>query len=531
MTQARSSEPGVRTAMNATVPPPPGPNPNWALVAAVVGTSMIFADSTAVNVALPILQRDLQASAAAVQWVVEGYTLMLSALILIGGSLGDIFGRRLVFGCGIALFTAASAVCAAAPNIDVLIAARCVQGAGGALATPGSLALLSANFGGAARGRAIGTWSAFSVIVSAVGPVLGGWLVQMLSWRAIFAVNLPLAAIVITVLALRVRESRDPDAPRAIDVAGAVSATSGLGLLVFGLIWLQGSGGGLTGPLCIVAGGLLLTAFVEVERRSTAPMLPLAVFTTRPPRIINMYTFMLYAALGGSFYYVPFDLIDVQHYSPLAAGAALLPMTLIMFVFSRSSGGLVARFGPKPLLAGGALLAALGFVVLASTGIGRSYWLTIFPAAVLLGCGATAFVAPLTTLVMNAAPAAHAGIASGINNAVARVAGLVAIAVLGIVASAIVNRTINAALAQRTDFSTATRIVLQTQRGAFVGGSLPLRGMPLAERARVTRTIAAASARGFSATMLICALLSATAAALALDKSLSPAGADRAFTE
>jgi EmrB/QacA subfamily drug resistance transporter len=517
----RRRESGSRSDAEAdAAPTAPGPNPSWALLAAVVGTSMIFADGTAVNVALPVLQHDLQASAAAVQWVIEGYTLFLSALILMGGLLGDMFGRRLVFGCGIAVFTAASAACAAAPNIELLIAARCAQGAGGALATPGSLALLSANFSGAARGRAIGTWSAFTVIVSAIGPVLGGWLVQALSWRWIFTINIPLAAIVLAVLALRVEESRDPDAPRRIDVAGAAAATGGFGVLIFGLIRLQDDSGGIVGLLCVLAGALLLAAFIGVERRAAVPMLQLAVFAARPLRVITLYTFLLYAALGGCFYYVPFDLINVQHYSPAAAGAALLPMTVIMFALSRFSGGLVARFGPRPLLAGGALLAALGFAAFAGVGVGRSYWSSIFPAMLLLGCGATAFVAPLTTLVMSAAPAAHAGVASGINNAVSRIAGLVAIAVLGIVASVVVNRSIDEALARRTAFAPSTRAAIEAHRAAIVSGSVPAITEP-ADRARAADTIAAASARGFGATMLVCALLAAAAAALALDKTLT----------
>jgi EmrB/QacA subfamily drug resistance transporter len=298
-------------ARRAATAAPPGPNPNWALVAAILGTSIIFTDGTAVNVALPVLQRDFQASSAAVQWVVESYALFLSALILIGGSLGDSFGRRLIYGCGIALFTLASMGCAVAPNIGVLIAARSLQGVGGALATPGSLALISAAFSGAARGRAIGTWSAFSVFVSAAGPVLGGWLVQAFSWRWIFTLNLPLAAGVLAILVWRVAESRDPNAGRRVDVRGAALATAGLGALVFGLIGLQGSGRDALGYACVAAGAILLAVFVRLERRVAAPMLDLTVFASRPFTIANIYTFLLYAALGAAFYFIPFDLIDV----------------------------------------------------------------------------------------------------------------------------------------------------------------------------------------------------------------------------
>jgi EmrB/QacA subfamily drug resistance transporter len=515
------AEPRLEPAQAGASPQPA--NSNWALLAAVLGTSMIFADSTAVNVALPIVQRDLHATAAAVQWVVEGYTLLLSSLMLIGGSLGDIFGRRLIFGCGIALFSAASLGCALAPDINMLIAARCLQGAGGALATPGSLALLSANFSGAARGRAIGTWSASSVIVSAVGPVLGGWLAQALSWRWIFTINIPLAAVVLTVLALRVAESRDPGAPRQLDVRGAALATAGLGALVFGLIRLQGSGRDVAGWLCVVAGALLLVLFIAVERRVGAPMLQLALFASRPMRVITLYTFLLYAALGGSFYFVPFDLINVQGYSPTAAGAALLPMTLIMFALSRYSGGLVARLGARPLLAGGALLAAAGFALFAAAGSGRSYWLAIFPATVLLGSGATAFVAPLTTLVMDAVPAAHAGIASGINNAVARVAGLMAIAVFGIATANVTERSIERAISQGPPLAAQTRAIIATRSDVIAAGAVPPGISAPADRARVARLTQAAFARGFSVAMLLSALLAAAAAALALDRSLTKA--------
>jgi MFS family permease len=254
---------------------------------------LIFADATAVNVALPALERDLHAGPAGAAWVVEAYALTLSALILLGGALGDIFGRRGVYGIGIALFAVASAACAAAPNLGVLIAARCVQGVGGALATPGSLALISAAFDGPARGRAIGTWSAFSVIVSAAGPIVGGWLVQSFSWRWIFLINLPLAAIVLGVLVTRVGESRDPSVARRVDVGGAALATGGLGALVFGLIRCAGSKPGMLGAFALAAGLLLLAGFVAVERRSAAPMLQFALFRSRPFMIANLFTFLV----------------------------------------------------------------------------------------------------------------------------------------------------------------------------------------------------------------------------------------------
>jgi EmrB/QacA subfamily drug resistance transporter len=318
------------------------PAPVWALAAAVVGSGMSFIDGTAVNVALPVLQRDLRASAESVAWVVEGYTLFLSALMLIGGSLGDRFGRRRVYAVGIALFALASVSCGLATNVGVLIVARCVQGIGGALATPGSLALIAASYEGAARGRAIGTWSGASAVLSAVGPVLGGTLVQVGSWRYVFLINAPLAALVLVILAFRVRESRDPSALGEIDVTGAVLVTLGLGALVYGLIRLQ-SGIDSPGIVAVVAGTFALAAFVFVERRSTHPMVSLALFGSRTFTVANLYTFLLYATLGGGLYFIPFDLIDARGYEPAIAGAALLPFVAIVFPLSRFSGGLVAR--------------------------------------------------------------------------------------------------------------------------------------------------------------------------------------------
>jgi EmrB/QacA subfamily drug resistance transporter len=406
----------------------------YALVAAILGSSMAFVDGTAVNVALPVLQRDFGASSQSVQWVVEGYSLFLSALILIGGGLGDLFGRRAIFAAGVALFALASLACAFAPNVDLLVAARCVQGMGGALATPGSLALISASYSGAARGRAIGTWSGFSAITGAFGPLLGGWLVQSASWRFVFLINVPIAVLTLALTA-RAPESRDPDATRTVDVIGAALATLGLGGVVYGLIAVQ-SGGGPLAFGTIAAGALALVAFIVWEARTSHPMMRLDIFGSRTFSAANAYTFLLYAALGGSFYFIPFDLINVQGYPPAAAGAALLPMIAIMSGASRWSGGLVSRTGPRIPLVIGALLASAAFFAFGSVGIGHSYWTTFFPAAVLFGIGGAFFVAPLTTVVMDAVDGSHSGIASGVNNAISRTAGLVAIAAFGIVLAA-----------------------------------------------------------------------------------------------
>ena len=496
-----------------------GAGANWTLAAAILGSSMIFIDGTAVNVALPVLQRDLQAPFASVVWVVEGFSLFLSALILIGGSLGDIFGRRLIFGIGIAAFTLASIGCAAAPNVELLVVARCAQGIGGALATPGSLALISAAFSGAARGRAIGTWSAFSVVISAVGPVFGGWLVQAASWRWIFLLNVPIAVAVVAILLLRVDESHDDGAPRQVDIWGAVLATIGLGALVYGLIRLQGGTLNAVGLLSSGFGVIILVAFVGVEARVRAPMIALSLFRVRPFAIANIYTLLLYAALGGSFYFVPFDLINVQGYTPAAAGAAMLPITVIMFSLSRFAGGLVARVGAGVLLAGGAALAVAAFIAFAAIGVGRPYWVSVFPAVLLFGFGAAAFVAPLTTLVMGAVESTHAGVASGINNAVSRTAGLLAIALLGIVLANVFSTTIERNL-RGGSIAPATRATVEAQLPKIVGGA-PASGIAdPQQRTAVGVAIRAAYAHGFSVVMLVSAVFALLAAGLALDPAL-----------
>ncbi len=408
-------------------------NPVWVLVAAILGSAMIFIDSTAVNVSLPVLQRELHATTAQTQWVIEGYALFLSALILVGGALGDLYGRRRTFSIGIVIFALASIACGLAANPAQLIIARCIQGVGGAIATPGSLALLSASYEGEARGRAIGMWSGFSALTSAVGPVLGGWLTQNYSWRYVFFINIPIAIGVLLILAFAVPESRDDSAPRRIDVAGAALATAGLGLLVYGLIDFNGGRVSAPAIVAMAAGAVALYFFVRHERRVPDPMVRCDLFASRTFAVANVYTFFLYAAIGGSLYFVPFVLINVHGYTPTAAGAALLPFIFIMVAASRWSGGLVARIGARTPLLFGAILAGIGFAAYAVPGSGGSYWTTFFPAALLLGCGGALFVAPLTTTVMNAVPVEHAGVASGINNAVARTAGLIGIAALGIV--------------------------------------------------------------------------------------------------
>jgi len=492
----------------------------WVLAATILGSSMAVIDGTVVNVALPALQAQLNATVTDVQWIVESYALFLAALILVGGSLGDRFGRRRIFAYGVALFAIASVWCGLSPNVNQLIIARAVQGIGGALLVPGSLAIISASFSGEQRGRAIGTWSGFTAITSALGPVLGGWLVENASWRWIFFLNVPLAVIVLGIVFWRVPESRDEENSGRLDWWGALLATLGLGALVYGLI--ESSNLGLTHPLvlsCIGVGALILAAFIFVEANNRAPMMPLSLFKSRTFSGANLLTLLLYSALGGVFFFFPFNLIQVQGYSATAAGAAFLPFILIMFLLSRWSGGLVSRYGAKLPLSLGPVIAAIGFALFAVPSIGGSYWTTFFPAITVLGVGMAISVAPLTTTVMGAVKVSQAGIASGINNAVARTAGLLAIAILSIVVLNAFNRSLDQRLAN-LGIPPEVQQMLAQERIKLAGAEVPP-GLSSEVRAMLSQAIAASFVDSFRLIMFIAvglALLSAIVALLMIKK-------------
>ena len=405
------------------------PAGRWVLIATILGSGIASLDATVVNVALPAIGKDFGAAVSGLQWVITGYLITLSALILLGGSLGDLLGRKRVFLVGVVWFSLASLLCGVALNLPMLVAARALQGGGGALLTPGSLAMIEASFAPEDRGRAIGAWSGLGGIATAIGPFVGGWLVSAVSWRLVFLLNVPLAAAVL--LASRhVPESTDPTSVRHIDVLGAGLVVIGLAASTYALIEAPAPGRGVVVAVAAAVGLLGLAAFVVVERRSPHPMLPLSIFTSRQFTNANVVTVVVYAALGGVFFLLAVDLQQALSFSPVAAGAALFPVTVVMLLLSARAGQLAQRIGPRMPMTVGPIIVTVGLLMMRRISPGGHYVAQVLPAVVVFALGLSLTVAPLTATVLAAADERHAGVASGVNNAVARAAGLLAVAVL-----------------------------------------------------------------------------------------------------
>ena len=504
---------GMSIQHNSGEEPMP-PNGGWILFTTILGSSLAFIDGTVVNVALPFLQQDLDASATGVQWVVQAYSLFLASLILVGGSLGDRLGRRKMYLVGVIVFTVASAAAAAAPNLETLIGARILQGIGGALLIPGSLSIISAQWTGAARGVAIGTWAGFTSITSAIGPVLGGFLVEQLSWRSVFFINLPIAVIVVVTCVIFVPESRSSKVTGPIDWAGAALVTISLGGLVFGFTQAASSGwvdamtiGSLA--VALVSGAI----FLAVERRVEEPMVELSLFRSRTFTGTNLLTLLVYAGLGGALYYLPFNLVQVQDYSATAAGAALLPFVLVMFAGSRWAGGLIGRFGARLPLVIGPVITGFGYLLFALPDGDGSYWTTIFPATVVLGVGMTITVAPLTTTVMDAVDNRYSGLASGVNNAVSRAGGVLAIALFSIIMLGTFNTSLKEDLSDLS-LNEDVSATIEASRDELAGMPVPA-SLEEGQRQVFRNAVNDAFTEGYRLVMMVSALIAFLGAGIA----------------
>jgi EmrB/QacA subfamily drug resistance transporter len=486
----------------------------WVLVAAILASAIAYIDESVVNVALPAIAKDLATSLAVIQWVINAYTLCLAAFLLVGGAAGDQIGRRRIFVVGIAIFAIASVWCGISPSVTQLIIARALQGIGAALLIPCSLAMIGASFPETDRGRAIGTWAGFSAIAAAVGPLLGGWIVDHMTWQAIFLINPFLALPAIWIALRHVPESRDPNAPPGVDWWGSLLAFGGLGGVAFGLIALSERDASDVSLIAyFVVGALLLIAFVWHEGRARTPMMPLGLFRSRTFSGINLMTLLLYGALGGAFFLLPFDLIQVHGYSATLAGTVFLPFTIIMGVLSRWSGALLDRIGARLPLIVGPTISAAGFALIALAGPTTSYWIGfLFPIAI-VGLGMAASVAPLTTVVINAVPAHQTGVASGINNSVASVATLLAIAIFGAVGLGGLNRALDQRLAM-LPLSSSAQQAIESARGTFVIDPSLTTGLG-ADRPIVEAIVKASLAEGIRIAMLLAAALALASAACA----------------
>lgn len=440
----------------------------WAVAACAIGSGMAFLDQTVVNVALPAIEDDLGAGLAGQQWTVNGYLLTLSSLLLVGGSLGDVHGRRRVFVVGLAAFAATSAVCAAAPSITVLVAARVAQGVAAALLVPASLAILEASFRPDERAPAIGAWTGWSGIATAIGPFVGGWLVDAVSWRLVFVLNLPFALVAITIALRHVPETRDEESSGRVDVRGGLLAMAALGGIVLALI--EGPVRGWTAPSVIVGaalGGLAAVGFLVVERRVDDPMLPLSLFRSRQFNGANLTTLVVYFALGGATFLLVIYLQQVLGYSALEAGASLAPITVALLVLSARAGRVAVRIGPRIPMTVGPAVAAVGLLLLLRIEPGESYAAAVLPGIIVFGLGLATTVAPLTATVLAAAPDRQTGVASGVNNAVARTAGLLAVALLPFLADVPQGRT-----GVATEFTAALHRALGITAALLVAGAV-----------------------------------------------------------
>lgn len=486
----------------------------WVLLATILGSSLTFIDATVVNVALPALQANLDANVTDVQWVIEGYALMLASLILVSGSLGDSYGRKRIFIIGVILFTGTSLWCGLARSIQELIIARTFQGIGGALIVPSSLAILSSSFDDNERGKAIGTWSSFTAITAALGPLLGGWLIENYSWRWIFFINLPIAVIVLY-STTKIPEIKSKDQSNKLDWVGATLVTLGLGAIVYGLVESAQLGLGSSEVIALeLVGVLLIGIFLIVESKIENPMMPLKLFKSKMFSGSNVLTFFLYAALSGAFFFLPFNLIQLQGYTATEAGAAFLPFVILLALLSRWAGGLVDKYGAKVPLIIGPLIVSIGYLLYAVPGIGGSYWETFFPAIVTVGIGMGITVAPLTTSVMSSVSQDHSGLASGVNNAVARTAGLLAIAVMGIIVLYDFNLNLDIEL-DRIEMSTELKEYIDSERINLAGIQIP-EGVEIETKKKIQKAINISFLSAFRTAMIISALLALASSFAAL---------------
>ena len=509
---------GVISCTRGAAPCHPSSQP-WVIAAASLGSGMAFLDSTVMNVALPAVQMNLDLSAREVQWVFGAFAVVLAALLLLGGTLGDHYGRRRIFVLGASIFALASVWCALAPGAGQLIAARAVQGAGGALLVPASLAIVGASFEGRQRTKAIGLWGALSGLAMAVGPVLGGWLVEDVSWRAAFLISPAMALVAIPITLRHVPESRDPEA-RRLDLIGAALATIGLGGLVYGLIESAASGFGAPVALAaLLLGAFALSTFVFVERREDDPMVPPSLFRSKNFDGANLVTLLFYMSLTGSLYFVPFLMMQVHGYSAFVAGSVFLPFVAMALLLGRRSEYILARFGTKVPLVAASLAVALGFVLFAVPGVEQgSYWSSFFPAMVVQGFGMALAITPLTAVALASVEGEHSGLASGVSNAAARVAAPLAVAVLGI----FIYGAFSANLDERLDgmnLRGEVRSEIEAEQDDLGAAEAP-EGVEAATAAHIERAIDKSFVAGFRTVMVVCvgiALASALAAALLIE--------------